>query len=138
MDKKLYAKAKESVKSAKVILDDMRANRSQYGAVDLAWRGLDINLILIEVMDMVLQVIKPEKKSGKQKLLDEEQKLDVEEQKLLPDEKELNKEKKGKGPDILDPDEKPDAKKKGKKKSSVKPSRPKVVKGNKKKGQRKV
>jgi len=137
MDKKLYAKAEESVKSAKVILDDMRANRSQYGAVDLAWRCLDISLVLVEVMDMVLKVVKPEKKSARpsrQKLIDEI----VEEEKLSPDEKELNKEKKGKGPDILDPDEKLDAKKKGKKKSSVKPSRPKVVKGNKKKGQRKV
>ena len=131
MDKKLYAKAKESVKNAKVILDDMRANRSHYSATDLAWRCLDIDLILVEVMDMVLEVVKSEKKSARpnrQKLIDEI----VEEEKPSPDE---NKEKKGKGPDILDPDEKLDVKKKGKKKPSVKPSRPRVVKENKKKGQ---
>jgi len=127
MSKELYAKAKESVKSAKVILDDMRVNRSQYGATDLAWRCLDIDLVLVEVMDMVLEVIKPKKKKVDNNI----QRLTSE---IIEEEKE-EEEEKGKGLDILDPNEKPGTKKKGKKKSSVKPSGPRVVKGNKKKGQ---
>jgi len=56
-EERLLEKAKEAAENSKIILDDMRKNRGSYSAVDLAWRNIDMNIVVVESLRMVLNVL---------------------------------------------------------------------------------
>ena len=58
---------KEATKRAKIIIADMRENRKDYGALDLAWRNIDMNMIVIECIDDLLGLLGRKKKKESQK-----------------------------------------------------------------------
>ena len=58
---------KEATKRAKIIVADMRKNRKDYGALDLAWRNIDMNMIVIECIDNLLELLSRKKKRESQK-----------------------------------------------------------------------
>jgi len=58
---------KEATKRAKIIIADMRENRKDYGALDLAWRNIDMNMIVIECINDLLELLGRKKKKESQK-----------------------------------------------------------------------
>ena len=56
-EERLLEKAKEAAENSKIILDDMRKNRGSYSAMDLAWRNIDMNIVVVESLRMVLSVL---------------------------------------------------------------------------------
>jgi len=53
---------KEATKRAKIVIADMRKNRKDYGALDLAWRNIDINMIVVECVNDLLELLSRKKK----------------------------------------------------------------------------
>jgi len=66
-DVKTLKDLKEATKRAKIIVADMRKNRKDYGALDLAWRNIDINMVVVECVDDLLELLSRKKKKVKQK-----------------------------------------------------------------------
>ena len=69
------AKAAETLKASKVILDDMYKHKQEYSAVDLSWRCLDILRVLNSTMISLVE----------EDLEDEDQMPDEEEKEKMPD-----------------------------------------------------
>lgn len=132
MDKQLLDKAVDAIKNSRIILEDMKKNRSHYSATDLGWRNIDVNIILVETLDMVLSAIIDEDTST----LTEAEIIETEQ--TVPDLIETKKES------ILDEDyesvykkKKPQQpKKQASKANQIRPSSPKVVSKDKKKRSR--
>ena len=53
---------KEAIKRAKIIIADMRENRKDYGALDLAWRNIDMNMIVVDCISDLLDLLGRKKK----------------------------------------------------------------------------
>ncbi|KKN52029.1 hypothetical protein LCGC14_0616810 [marine sediment metagenome] len=68
------AKAAETLKASKVILDDMYKHKQEYSAVDLSWRCLDILRVLNSTMISLVE----------EDLEDEDQMPDEEEKEKMP------------------------------------------------------
>ena len=64
MESEKLDKAYEAVKNAKIILEDMKKNRSHYNAKDLSWRNIDLNKVMIETMGLVIEAIMDQNESA--------------------------------------------------------------------------
>ncbi len=51
------ALAKETVRHAKTIIDDMRSNRAEYSSKDLSWRNVDLMHSLIEAFAALVEAL---------------------------------------------------------------------------------